>query len=510
MAIARKDVSIDFWAPKTVAAGVMLAIFATVGLAMYTRRIELVAVAGVPLALLLLSNYRLAATVATWVVLIWILRLPFVFFEVLQFSYVVYACVVLAVGAYVLRLGTSGERHLPLISNKWTWLLIATVVFSGVHGAQSVGSIPPWLLTGNEADIGVPWTYYRTVVLPGVLLPFLSVLIGASLCDKQKLSSITTPVWTFILVISALVIGQVATSGDALSVIATQRSEHLISLGFHSNELGAFLAIAYGLALGVWRGSATGRFKSMMAALLGVTAIALLLTFSRGAYLAFAVTNVVVFMGSSPKKRAAFLLLTTLLWLAAPAPVVDRVAYGLSSKDVNEISAGRVENLWLPLLPDVANHLWLGQGLQSIMWTDAQLFQQIYPVNHAHNAFLDLLLDLGVIGAIPVLFWYAHVWRELYGRAKTDPDPEFRALFFGGHLALLGFFLCALTNNRLTPTAECCVLWVVVGVVLGRARTGTSEPRREAVSEPEEKTGWRPLVREPQALRTRTIALDGV
>jgi O-antigen ligase len=310
-------------------------------------------------------------------------------------------------------------------------------------------------------------------------------------------------VWTLVCATAALIVGEIIVSGEALSVIATQRSEHLTTLGFHSNEFGTFLAIAYGLCLGVWNSAESGRHKNRLGAIVVATGIALLLTFSRGAYLAFAVTNVVVFMGSSPKKRAAFLLVTLLLALAAPAPLVDRAGYGLTTRDANEISAGRVDNLWIPLLPDIADHLWVGQGLQSIMWTEAQLFQQIYPVNHAHNAFLDLLLDLGVLGAIPVLVWYAYVWREFVRRGKTDPDPEFRAIFIGGHLALLSFFLCALTNNRLTPTAPTCLLWVVMGVLLGRIRQ-KPESLDQIAPETTSQRKWRPLV--AAATMTRTTA----
>ena len=258
--------------------------------------------------------------------------------------------------------------------------------------------------------------------------------------------------------------------------------------------------------LGVWDG-ARGRSKKALGALLVLTAVALLLTFSRGAYLAFAVATVVVFMRGAPKKRAAFLVLTAALWFAAPAPLVDRIGYGLTSKDVNEISAGRVENLWVPLLPDIADHLWFGQGLQSIMWTDAQLFQEIYPVNYAHNAFLDLLLDFGLIGAFPVAAWYAYIWRGFYRGASADPDPQFRAFFFGGHLALMSFFLYAITNSRLTPTAPTCLLWIAGGVLLGRVRQkqGPVQTTIDSLNQ----SPWRPLTRARSA-RTPIAALDGV
>ena len=128
--------------------------------------------------MLLLSNFRLATTVTTWVVLIWLLRLPTVFFDLVQFSYVVYGTIALTFGAYLLRVGVRGQARLPLVTNRWIWLLTATVILGGIHGASNVGNIPPWLLTSTDADLGVPWAYYRTVVFPGVLLPLL--------CDPDR------------------------------------------------------------------------------------------------------------------------------------------------------------------------------------------------------------------------------------------------------------------------------------------------------------------------------------
>jgi hypothetical protein len=332
MDIDRNNLRSDPWGSGLILVAVLFVVFASAALVMYTRRIEFAILGGTPVALLLLSNYRLATMVTVWVVLIWMLRWPFMFFEVLQFSYVVYASVALTIGAYLLRLATPGRRHLPLTGNGWLWLLVGTVIAGGVHGASNVGSIPPWLLSGPDADLGVPWIYYRTVVLPGVLLPLIAILVGASICDKEKPTALLTPVWTLVCATAALIVGEILLSGEALSVIATQRSEHLTILGFHSNEFGTFLAIAYGLSLGVWNSAESGREKKKLGVIVVGTGIALLLTFSRGAYLAFAVTNVVVFMGSSPKKRAAFLLVTLLLALAAPAPLVERAGYGLTTR----------------------------------------------------------------------------------------------------------------------------------------------------------------------------------
>jgi O-antigen ligase len=184
--------------------------------------------------------------------------------------------------------------------------------------------------------------------------------------------------------------------------------------------------------------------------------------------LAFIVVTGLFFLTGSPQRRMAFVAIVLLAWVAAPAAILERAQFGLDSRDLNAISAGRLENIWLPLLPDIGDHLLFGQGLYAIMWTDAQRLQQIYPVSLAHNAYLDLVLDVGLFGACVVLAWYAYLWNGFRRAASSDPDPRFRALFNGGQLALVALCLCALSNDRLTPTAPACLLWVVAGVWLGR------------------------------------------
>jgi len=94
-----------------------LFVVAAVVLVVYTRRIELAAVVALPLALLLLSNFRLAATVTIWVALIWLMRIPAVFFDLVQFSYVLYACVALTAGYALARSGRPRWSPLPPVGN---------------------------------------------------------------------------------------------------------------------------------------------------------------------------------------------------------------------------------------------------------------------------------------------------------------------------------------------------------------------------------------------------------
>ena len=480
----------------------LLALAGLVGgavLFLFTRRVELLALIGLPMALRMVTSFRTSALVTSAVMLLWLSRIPMVFFDLPVFSYAVYATVALSVAAYLVRF-IHGPSRPVFISNVWLWLYVAVVLFAGLNGIKNVDGIPSWMLV-PEADYGIPWVYFRSIILPGILLPLLAVITAIAIADRQKLEMATTPAWVLAATMALMVLAYVATSGVALSTMAQSgfRSEHLTGLGFHSNELGTFLAIAYGLLLGA-RGGMERRAQKVALVLLWLIAAALLLTFSRGALLAFVLVNAFYFVSGSPRKRAVFGGLVLLAWVMAPAAILERAQFGLDSKDLNEISAGRLDNIWLPLLPDVADHLAFGQGLHSIMWTEAQRLQQIYPVNLAHNAYLDLLLDVGVVGTVLILAWYVQLWRMFSRGAATETDVRFRALFVGGRLALVALFLCALSNDRLTPTAPASLLWLAAGVVLGRQaqlqRAGAavlSAPQR-IVGSPRVAAAVRPLV----------------
>jgi len=448
----------------------LAAIFGGALLFVGTRRVEVLGLAGLPLALRMVTSFRTAAVVTTSAMLIWLSRVPAVFFDLVTFSYVVYAAVSITIAAFVVRILHRGGTRLPLVTNVWLALYVVVVTAGGIRGMAEVDAIPAWILAGTSADYGIPWVYFRTIVLPGLLLPVLALITAAAIADRQKLSTALLPAWILAATMPLLILGFVAASGVSLGTMggAGYRNEHLKEIGFHSNELGTFLALSYALLLGARAGMGGRRPRAVAALVLCTIGLGLVLTFSRGALLAFVVTNAVYFMTGSPRKRAAFAFLLVLGCLAAPSAVLERVQFGLDTRDLNEISAGRLDNIWLPLLPDIADHLAFGQGLHSIMWTDAQRLQQMYPVSVAHNAYLDLVLDVGIVGAVLVLCWYGHLWRTFKRGAATDPDPRFRAVFHGGQLAILALFLCALSNDRLTPTAPTCLLWVVAGVVLGR------------------------------------------
>jgi O-antigen ligase len=90
------------------------------------------------------------------------------------------------------------------------------------------------------------------------------------------------------------------------------------------------------------------------------------------------------------------------------------------------------------------------------------------PVGHAHNAYLETLLDMGIVGLVLLLVYYWHVWkgfRTLGSNAWLT--PELRSFFQGATAALAAFFFTGLVGSSLTPAAESAYLWMAIGLMYG-------------------------------------------
>src|SRR3954468_21278723 len=84
----------------------LLALFGILGgavLFLYTRRVEMLALVGLPLVLQMLTSFRTSAVITTCLMLAWLSRVPTVFFDLAVFSYAVYAAVAITFAAFLIR-----------------------------------------------------------------------------------------------------------------------------------------------------------------------------------------------------------------------------------------------------------------------------------------------------------------------------------------------------------------------------------------------------------------------
>jgi O-antigen ligase len=202
---------------------------------------------------------------------------------------------------------------------------------------------------------------------------------------------------------------------------------------------------------------------------MGVVITALVFTFSRGAFLGFIVVNGLFFLWRFNMKTAALALLGGVMLLAVlPDAVFQRAMFGVGT-DTNTVTAGRLDDIWIPLLPEIFKSPLWGSGLGSIMWSDAMRRGTMAVVEHPHNAYIEAFVDVGIIGIALIFAFYAHVWKR-FRELGSNPylSPELRGFFKGGAAALIAFFVTGVAGSSFAPRPEWAFLWLAIGMMYGQ------------------------------------------
>jgi O-antigen ligase len=252
----------------------------------------------------------------------------------------------------------------------------------------------------------------------------------------------------------------------------------LAPLGMHANDLGRLYAFGYALLLFTFAGTRDYIARAALIASMAIVTLALVLTFSRGAFFGFVVVNALFLLW----RRSALtwiiggLVAIVIAW-KLPGVVYDRVMTGVGG-DMNAVTAGRWDEIWLPLLPEIARSPLIGNGLSSILWSDAMRAGSILQVTHPHNAYLQTILDMGLLGLGLVLAYFVHVWRGFRKlAADATLQPSLRGFYEGAAAGLASFLIAGFAGSSLTPAPEQSFLWLAIGMMYGQLsrRTGEAE-----------------------------------
>jgi len=356
------------------------------------------------------------------------------------------------------------------------WLYVVPFLIAGALGSRHVGDIAPVFFMYDAIEFHDAAGYVRDLVVKPLSMVVFALLVGAAVSHSRKSENFLVPMLISIWVMGLMVIVFVFLSGIAIDALASSDSrEFLSAVGVHANELGRLYSVAYALLLFTWAESKQPGLRLALLASMGMVVVALVLTFSRGAFFGFIVVNVLFLLWRRNAKTLTFaVLLAAGALLVLPDAVYNRVGIGFGS-GLNEISAGRIEGIWLPLLTEALSRPIYGAGLSSILWSDAMREGggiTIPGVVVAHNAYLDTVLDMGVGGLILVCAYFVHVWKG-FRALSVDPalSPTLQGFYLGAAAGLASFLVAAIVSSRLTPGTEQVYLWLAIGMMYGqRAR----------------------------------------
>lgn len=352
------------------------------------------------------------------------------------------------------------------------WLYLAPILIAGALGSRHLGEIAPVFQSYGLLDFDSAGGYLRELVLKPLLLVVFALLVAAAAAKSGRPERFLLPMLLAVWVMASMVLVYVGLSGAGLGHLGSAGARGFLSaLGLHANELGRLYMVAYALLLFTWAEARAPGLRLALLASMAISAAALLLTFSRGAFAGFVLVNVLLLLWRRNVKALAFFgLLAMVALFALPEAVYERIAAG-RGEGLNAITAGRLEGLWLPLLSEVLRSPIYGSGLGSILWTETMRAGggvTVLPATHPHSAYLEAALDTGLAGLALLGAYFVHLWRR-FRSLGADPglSPTLRGFFRGAAAGLLAMLASGLTDGSLAPRYEQSFLWFAIGMMYG-------------------------------------------
>jgi O-antigen ligase len=282
--------------------------------------------------------------------------------------------------------------------------------------------------------------------------------------------------------------------------------EHFLVLGQFYRAYGTFeqpnpfagymnltALLSIGVVLGLlallwrqWRENGRSQWHTVVALLLiglcaGAASLAVIFSWSRGAWLSFAAGTAVLVLFWPRKLWHGVLLIAVggVLFFGGvqagvvPASITERITsfsedlrFGdVRGEDINDANYAVLERLahWQAALDMARDNVWLGVGFGNYEPAYAQyaLLNWPYPLGHAHNYYLNLLAEVGVLGlAAYVLLWTAVFIQTI--RLLQKLDWPWRGIALG----LLAVWV-SLTVHHLVDKLYVNNIYIHLGVMLG-------------------------------------------
>ena len=374
--------------------------------------------------------------------------------------------------SYVLR--TAGEKGAltGFLPRNVGWLVAAPMAMGAYLGMSHTGEIPSIFRDTDMIFFTDAFGYWRDMFGKPMTFVAYALLVAAAVHHSKKPERFSTPMLISVVVMALVPVVYVAISGVTISQLSGTYARMFFSpLGMHANDLGRLYACAYALLLFMWDRTGNIALKTALFFAMGLVVLALLFTFSRGAFFGFILVNVIYLFSRRHVKTlvlAAFAIPVGLYF--TPGAVWDRMTMGFGS-GLNAISAGRVGEIWTPLAPTLLDSPIWGKGLGSIMWSRPMIEGRLLQVAHPHNAYLEAYMDMGVIGLVLLFAFWIVMWRRFRKYSRDERlSSDLQGFFEGAAAGLAAFLVAGLAGSSLIPAPEQAFLWLTVGVMYGVQR----------------------------------------
>lgn len=351
-----------------------------------------------------------------------------------------------------------------LIFAYWLPFMLAAMI-----GATKVQLIPGSFETMRLISFSSAFGYFRDLFIKPSFAILAAFLLALVIQEAKQPSRYVHVITVGCSSLAGAVLGAFVLSGASLGGLAGSGARGFLSvLGMHANEIGLALNMGYAILIFALIGQSGWSRVILLLALVGI-GTAVLITFSRAAIGAFVFVNLVFLVRRRQLGTiVVFAIMAIVVGLIFYEPIMDRLSTGVETGNRAQISAGRLDSIWLPLLDDFSISWIFPHGPSAIMWSKPMLNGTILFVGHTHNAYLGLLYDYGILLGGLILGFLIYLFRQFIQYARNDTDQGLRHLFEGAAVAMLVWAIQGVGDDRFTPTIAQTPFWCAVGILIGR------------------------------------------
>jgi O-antigen ligase len=275
------------------------------------------------------------------------------------------------------------------------------------------------------------------------------------------------------------------TSGAQLS----ERSLKILSkeVGYHRVNLSMMLA---GATWAIFAARVLVERQRWVLAVLGLSLMVFFAQSLTGGRTGYATWAVVGFVLASIRwrKYLLFLPVVALLIVMFVPAAMERMSQGFTpeSRDTNvrlegnstlassdgpdayTVTAGR-NIAWPLVIEKIKESPWTGYGLEGMKRTGTaaylqQEYGELFP--HPHNAYLQLLLDNGLLGFLPVMLFYFLILKYSMSLFRDSGSPVFIAAGGVSLSLIIALLVASMGSQSFYPREGAVGMWCAIGIML--------------------------------------------
>ena len=222
----------------------------------------------------------------------------------------------------------------------------------------------------------------------------------------------------------------------------------------HYNDFAAFILPLFFIIFAFFRKSNKILFNVFISSTMLLLLINLFFTYSRGAWVSFLITNLLIilfFSDKTTKKFSLFFFLIFMIGIIIIPTMGERFVYIFQKG--GDATRFRV---WGTAIAMFKDSFLLGKGLGSFMGHFRQ-YSTTLSIQYAHNCYLQILAETGLVGLLAFLWFLGEIILGSYKQLRL----KFDSLFLGLFSAFLAFLIHIFFDTQLYALKLSILFWVL-------------------------------------------------